>query len=380
MRIINLFTPILFAVIALCYFFTASSYATGFIEGPDPVPYIIECPEGAAGLPGLPCPEPLPLPEREAPWAGRNVPKGEFKQQKLNAAGVLVPMEEDEVTCDVNFMNQIYGRAFLEAEREVVVANTIMKKPDSVLEYTCFDQHVADSANYIGPIFTESTAYENVEVDVLYDEIATINSVLDPEYLDRSLEKLVLKSLKGYVGGHFWHDFLGGALIGENNTISETVAGVDGVCDFMFNIHHVAKCDDFALDAPFMYFNGDFGRVAMTTTDPRTLPVECPEPHRITQNIIDLANNKDRAYALFEPIDANLPFIHSVSEGICENPVPIPTGVTVKRSRFGTDISGKPIVIAVGSYPDAVCSNPGCFYNSVLVAGTTDTYVRECIP
>lgn len=43
-------------------------------------------------------------------------------------------------TCDADFMNQIYARAYIEAEREVVMASVAIKKPDSVLEYTCFDQ------------------------------------------------------------------------------------------------------------------------------------------------------------------------------------------------------------------------------------------------
>lgn len=48
--------------------------------------------------------------------------------------------KSDHGSCSADFMNQIYARAYIEAEREVAMASVAIKKPDSVLEYTCFDQ------------------------------------------------------------------------------------------------------------------------------------------------------------------------------------------------------------------------------------------------
>ncbi len=42
-------------------------------------------------------------------------------------------------SCDDAFADQIEERALEEAEREVAVATTLILKPDSVLDYTCFD-------------------------------------------------------------------------------------------------------------------------------------------------------------------------------------------------------------------------------------------------
>ena len=61
-------------------------------------------------------------------------------------------------------MNQIYAKAYLEATRETVVQSIAVRKPDSVLEYTCFDQQLALSADQAAGIFTETTRWENMDV------------------------------------------------------------------------------------------------------------------------------------------------------------------------------------------------------------------------
>ena len=44
-----------------------------------------------------------------------------------------MPQKSDnDASCDANFMNQIYAKGFLEAEREVVISNSLIMKPDSV--------------------------------------------------------------------------------------------------------------------------------------------------------------------------------------------------------------------------------------------------------
>ncbi len=64
-------------------------------------------------------------------------------------------------TCDADFMNQIYARAFLEAERENIINETVIRKPDSILEYSCFDDFVSRAADHAGPLFTETDEFED---------------------------------------------------------------------------------------------------------------------------------------------------------------------------------------------------------------------------
>ncbi len=98
--------------------------------------------------PGIPCTAKLPPPNANPPPPPANAAKS------------------DSQACDADFMNQIYARAFLEAEREVVINQTVFRKPDSVLEYTCFDQFVSITANEAGPLFTETTAFKDRKVDI----------------------------------------------------------------------------------------------------------------------------------------------------------------------------------------------------------------------
>ena len=107
----------------------------------------------AACVDGLPCDTPQTPAELANPTAGPNADKSTSD------------------ACDANFMNQIYAKAFLEAEREVVVANTSILKPDSVLEYTCLDQLVTPVAEDAGPIFSESDRWSTDNIDVIGDNV-----------------------------------------------------------------------------------------------------------------------------------------------------------------------------------------------------------------
>ncbi len=61
--------------------------------------------------------------------------------------------------CDANFMNQIQARAFLEAEREVIIADVVIRKADSILDLSCFDDLAGLLADYGGS--TNVTSYDN---------------------------------------------------------------------------------------------------------------------------------------------------------------------------------------------------------------------------
>ena len=76
-----------------------------------------------------------------------------------NADGAPNAKKSTSAACDADFMNQIYARAFLESEREITLASVAIRKPDSVLEYTCFDQLAEKGHEYNSTIFSQNLQF-----------------------------------------------------------------------------------------------------------------------------------------------------------------------------------------------------------------------------
>lgn len=299
---------------------------------------------GAAGsLEGLPC-ETAPS-DLTNPSAGPNA------------------LKTTSEMCDANFMNQIYAKAFLEAEREVVVANTAILRPDSVLEYACPDQNMALVAEDAGPIFSESDRWDPDNIDVVGDTV-NISVFMGDTRLDSHIENMTLSTMVTYANSQFPHDFLGGAASGDDHNLSGSVSGVAGTCDHMFNIQFIAKCEDHGLNPPFLAFESFFSTPALEAMDPRALPNVCPATHQITTALIDVAKNVDWT---FSPIDQIDPLHNIVRDAdysaSCENSDPIPTGIIVYYKDLGQDPAGNPVVNAQYEYEDKFCSNPGCHFD-----------------
>ena len=68
-------------------------------------------------------------------------------------------------TCDSEFYDVMSNRAWLESSREMEVAQTLINKPDSVLEYTCFDE-----------ILKKTGAAGFADVDAIYIKVANLVS------------------------------------------------------------------------------------------------------------------------------------------------------------------------------------------------------------
>lgn len=306
---------------------------------------------------GVPCSTPPPPTALDDPSTGPNAEK------------------TDSPMCDANFMNQIYAKAFLEAEREVVVANSIILKPDSVLEYACPDQNMARIAEDAGPIFSESDRWSTDNIDVVGDSV-TIDVFMGDTRLDSHIENMTLSTMVTYANSEFPHDFLANAASGDDHNLSGTVSGVAGVCDHMYNINHIAKCEDFGLNPPFIEFEAFYSTPALESTDPRLLPVTCPAGHQVTTAAIEVAKNEDWTYAANDPIVTNFEITrdsnYSAGGGNCENSDPIPTGVIVYFKQYDQDPAGNPILVDEYEYEDKFCSNPACYFENNSNAGGGD--------
>lgn len=311
--------------------------------------------EEEACIPGIPCITPLTPNSPHNPEDGPNI-LGPNKD-KIGPSRNPAPSEDGFTTCDADFMNQIYSRAFIEAERENVLNQIVIRKPDSVLEYSCFEENVSNAAHDAGPLFSESRHWDNKQV-IIGGALGSIpvpyvimNTFMGDTKLDNSLELLVLDSLKQYINENFAHDFLGGYATGFDSSITGSVGDADYSCNIMRDVYNIAKCTDFLVDDKFFDFS------TLASLDPRILPSACSGT-AITDGHIELANNDSYAYVNYDPVLANTSFIKA---GACGSP--IPTGVLATLEEKAVDPKGNVKITKTTQYMEKICVNPGCYYD-----------------
>lgn len=64
----------------------------------------------------------------------------------LFPAGLVFAQIPD--TCDADYYDVLRARSYVEGKREMEVAQRIILKPDSVLEYSCFNDALNDLGNF----------------------------------------------------------------------------------------------------------------------------------------------------------------------------------------------------------------------------------------
>lgn len=339
-----------------------------------------------------------------------------------NKTGINM-FKSESLTCDADFMNQIYARAFLEAERENIINKVSIRKPDSVMEYSCFDKLVGQVAAKTGPIFSESDDWILSLIPMIgygfyfdFNVIAVVPGYYELAYfpiplwpisvymgdtkLDSSLEAMVLSALNLYVNGDgnsntvgpqpggddnpgsFSHFYLGGAALGiDNHPLGGTIDGkVDTgsfICADMGIVYALSKCKDFAWDDQFYTFD------QLKTMDPRIFPGIClPSPTFALYS--DVAGyypatatdakdaDEDHKYVSFDnqenyldrmraPVDPQNPGAPTT----CGDP--IPTGAIARQDTYTVDTSGN-TTISPAEFPDKACPNPGCTYSGAAGA------------
>lgn len=281
-------------------------------------------------------------------------------------------------TCDANFMNQIYAKAFIEAQRENIYNQIYIRKAESTLQYSCFDDFMTTAGSQAAPLFSENPRWENKDEDlwIVCDDCpdkAPLDATLDSGSLQDSIDSTVKSSANAYLSTNFNHSAGGGSLIPS------------GTCMSMGGVWYAAKCEN--LPAPSDLF---FAFSELTTGDPRVLPSTCPAGTTgITSDHIKIAENKGPSFPAFlrENIDQSDRIFFQIS-GIT-NPehgpaphfyspcgFPVPTGLKLKYTITNeqpptptnrTGITTKTYI----NINEKHCSNPGCYYNFA-----TD----ECIP
>ncbi len=246
-------------------------------------------------------------------------------------------------SCAPDTWTAMMNQAIMQSRRETAINQTYIVKPDSILAYACLDESIKAVQEKAGPIFSESDHWKDLEVDISgrsaenpKTKTIKMQKELGSTSLDMSIATTTATLLAGYTPRNYEHTLLGG-------TTSIAASG----CDIMKKVWEASKCRNFDKNAAvFPTFEQLIGN------DPRKFPsnMACTDTG-ITQQMIDIAQNKGFNRTKFDKAKSYKEYLEPQSCALT-----IKTGVTVHRR----EAEGKTSKIV--EYPDAVCSNPGCYY------------------
>lgn len=236
--------------------------------------------------------------------------------------------------CDPNYYQSLRSRAWLEAQREITQNQNLIVKPDSVLEYTCFDQ------------FMSILAYEAFN---MFSETPRWGVVLPPNSMDIALQNMVGTALGSYLAANFPHTFRGGRAQ-VLDYLPRPVSGIPGtayLCTSMYEVWLQSKCVDFIEDSNtdgFYTFQNYW-----STPDKRQRPDPCVNPGLPARWEAEFATATVNPFTPWEE-DNQLIFFGMLS-GCSGATFQLETGVIVQRSKE------EPL-----RYREKVCVPPGCRY------------------
>jgi len=274
--------------------------------------------------------------------------------------------------CDAQYWRQLTARAWLEAEREIMQNQNLIFKPDSVLEYVCFDQFASIAAWTGGDIFVH-TKYFGKQI---------ITRGLNPGAMETGIAAVVSTALASYKGSgndsNFGHEFLGGRAgkmnaAMTNSSFKPATEKQAYNCQTMSKVWKAAKCANFVDNSNFEKTDGFYpfkaikghgkgksvGGYEDTIKETRKWPTECgalnagqahadQESKGTWTNQLELAENKN-LYEFKSPLGKIFKEVgEKIEPGKCGQ-TGISTGVMV-------------IVDGKESHVDGVCTNPGCTY------------------
>lgn len=254
--------------------------------------------------------------------------------------------------CDTVYYDSLEARAWLEAQREITQNQNLIFKPDSVLEYTCFDRFAGVLALEAINMFSETTRW---------------GPILPPNSMDVALRNLVGGALNDYLRANFQHTYLGGRAAALDTVLPlPPIVGAPYNCNMMDQVWNLSKCMNF-VDIPQLDGFFTFENYA-TTDDKRQLPVACAAlgavwNANIRQAGLDPANPP--AWPR-DNVQTYLGWMNPANCGILPNYPPIDTGVTVNRSKATPN-----------NYVERVCIIPGCRYQPPAGGGAA---MGTCVP
>lgn len=246
--------------------------------------------------------------------------------------------------CDPEYFKSLKSRAWLEAQREITQNQNLIFKPDSVLEYTCFGEHLEQLAHSGALLFSGSNRW----------------GTSSPGDMTEILTTLVANAAQSYLQANFrtpTADLLGGRATGLQAPFSYNFGfnpSPNYNCDVMNRVWQEAKCMDFMDNAEHDgFYTFDEYR---DSGDHRFLPQQCMgvvNPlNNWTTNISQALGTTDQTSWVEDTVTTYFDMLYNDSnqsmEQFCASIPPVSTGLTVM-------VSGV-------SYPEHFCVPAGCNY------------------
>ena len=230
-------------------------------------------------------------------------------------------------SCDADLLNSMDQRAWMEAQREVSQNNHIIVKPDSVLEYSCFDKHLGHliwGANQSVKLLSMDNRWGSPPGDT--------EDALEPVY----------DSYKEYQEDNYDHDYLSGA-VSDGESPIDSLSSAEYGCDIMNQVWEQAKCKGHKLSVGFdgldKNLDGFGGSCSGTSSQWNDAYNESTGPN------VDW--DREAVVTLFDRFDNG--------SNDCGNsltpPARIETGVRVEN------------IEGVSDYDETICLIPGCYWN-----------------
>lgn len=261
-----------------------------------------------------------------------------------------------DTPCDSLYYETLSARAWLEAQREITQNQNFILKPDSVMQYSCFNLFLNELADHAQNMFSETSAY---------------GAPLGTNSMDDALRQLVWDSLNVYINNNFNYGTPAHLLSGHPSGAALTPAGIAGLngsgaapynCDMMRRVWLSAKCINFITNPAHDGFY-TFQEYASNPLDHRYLPTTCSAitANYATNLTVALTsgpwtNDPVQTYLARTTPPATCTGSCACTDGVSTSAMStaIPTGVTITRPVAGTT----PL-----TYQEHVCLQPGCRYH-----------------
>ncbi len=296
--------------------------------------------------------------------------------------------EVAESACDPDYYDTLESRAWLEAQREITQNQNLILKPDSVLEYTCFDRFMGVLAKNDDKLFTGSDRWESPNVTL---------GVGRPD-LGGSLNSVVIEAVSSYINANFESTGVSGSdgpesynlLAGRFDILDLGATDDDGgdddsdnplifdhdpepidldgnlltdnsgtyICNVMQRVWARAKCMDFVFDDSTdgfytfaQYRDGEQigeGDDTVLVEDRRRYPPPACESisERWGEQIKAVYDHDETPWME----DTVVTYYSQIEPESCADLKPIPTGLVVQRQQ-------DPEI-----YNEKICLSPGCVY------------------
>ena len=262
--------------------------------------------------------------------------------------------------CDPDFLDVMESRAWLEGKREMEVAQRLIVKQDSVLEYSCFNLRLNEVGLAANTIFSDnifsSAMFPTHPATAPRPPLGPPNTPqppinLGPNYpnpppnppgqmfqtgLDNRMGMLVYTPMFEFLVTNFGHSYAGGTFVS---------AAPVTICNPMDAVWAFVKCQDFDI-GHFRRFN-HLALLDIRDLTGTHIPPNCNNTSR-SSNWTSQLTAANPTPGSPGAVDTVVTYNNTIDYNSC-SASPIETGITVS-------LDG-------ATFPDAVCPNPACYYD-----------------